>query len=246
MTSPTPATAPSGPPRRRLACQNDPERWFDPEQRTAALAACLHCPARPWCARQALQQRASWGMWAGIWIDDDLGQVAYYLRAIAAGPGAPRRLRSMSPPSTAALATQPSPRRGEDNAWVRAAVTARSSGHCEIMPAGCRYSGDKIASRVIGLAPHDADTASLLYIVCGACEMTLERIEHPIARRLGYRIDGAQLPGRVPFYWRQHRWVLLEPSGRLRDSAAEPSRPSTPAIAPLPPRAHRSRLIGTA
>ena len=48
-----------------LPCQQDPDRWFDRADRTHALAACLACPVRSWCARQALRDRASWGMWAG-------------------------------------------------------------------------------------------------------------------------------------------------------------------------------------
>jgi hypothetical protein len=98
---------------------------------------------------------------------------------------------------------------------VRAAVTARSSGHCEIMAPGCRYTCDRIAARMAGLAVHNADVASLLYVVCGACEVTLERVERPIARKLGYVIDSAQHASTVPFYWRQTRWVLLNAVGRL-------------------------------
>lgn len=214
----SPASAPPTPPQRHLACRNDPDRWFNPARRTAALAACLQCPARRWCAQQALKHRASWGMWAGIWIDGELGDVAHHLRAIAAAPAVPPQLHTVAPPGSQVLAAPPPRSRRGDNAWVRAAVTARSSGHCEILAPGCRYTNDRIASRVTGQAAHDADAASQLYIVCGACEMTLEQLEPAIACRLGYRIDTAQLPGRVPFYWRQHRWVLLDPSGRLRDA----------------------------
>ena len=200
----------------RLACQSDPERWFNPHHRTYALHACLHCPARSWCAQQALTHRASWGMWAGIWIDENPEQVAHYLQAIAAGPLPPAGSADPAQPNGAGAEppARPGPR-ADDHAWVRAAVTARSSGHCEVMAPRCRYSCDAIASRVEGLRTRDADTASLLYISCGACQVTLDRLAHPIARRLGYRIPG-QPAANIPFYWRQSRWVLLDSIGRLR------------------------------
>jgi hypothetical protein len=47
------------PPSAALACQRDPERWFDRRHRRDALAGCLVCPVRRWCARQAQAYRAS-------------------------------------------------------------------------------------------------------------------------------------------------------------------------------------------
>ena len=70
--------------RPDLPCQRDPERWLDRRDRTYALEGCLlHCPARARCAAEALRVKARFGMWAGIWIDNNLAEMAPYLTVIA-------------------------------------------------------------------------------------------------------------------------------------------------------------------
>ena len=213
------ANRPTPPAALRLACQLDPERWFDRANRTEALAACLNCPARRWCAGQALRQRAFWGMWAGIWIDGHLADVAPYLRAIAASPaGSQPRGLPVTRCSDRARVPELPVLTGDQ--WVRAMVTARSSGHCEIMAPGCRYSADNMASRVHGLAVRHAEAPALIYMVCGRCEDTLTHVDGPIARRLGYLLDSPSQAASAPFYWRQSRWHLLDEVGGLREAAA--------------------------
>lgn len=225
--SQSPATTP--PPCRRY-----PDRWFDRANRTDALATCLACPVRSWCAQHALQQRASWGMWAGIWIDGRLDDVAHYLHAIAAGTPArhPRRANAATPPPPRAQATRrptpthttarsapPPPRTPADRPSLRAVLMIRSSGHCEIMAPGCRYTSDKIASRLAGGTAEDAD-ASVVYIICRVCAATLSQLDRQIAVRLGYLVGSPGRAAAVPFYWRQSRWVQLAPAGGLCETAS--------------------------
>ena len=71
-------TAPQSPP----PCAAEPQLWFD-KSHTHALGKCLGCPMRRWCAGEAIRVKASFGMWAGVFIDDNLPQVVPLLRAIA-------------------------------------------------------------------------------------------------------------------------------------------------------------------
>ena len=236
--SPIRADASQKSPSTALPCQRDPERWFDRANRTDALANCLACPVRSWCAQSALAQEASWGMWAGIWIAGRLDDVAHYLRAIAATPDArPHRTQPAAatvpappPPQDATRRpipgpTGPAPAAGPeptaaDRLSVRAALMTRSSGHCEIMAPGCRYTSDKIVSRVPGLAVGDADDASVVYVICNPCEATLSHLDRQIAHRLGYLVSQGRAAA-ARFYSRQWRWVQLEATGRLRDTEAD-------------------------
>ncbi|WP_082994534.1 WhiB family transcriptional regulator [Mycobacterium sp. 1245801.1] len=87
----------AAPPAKTLPCQRDPERWFNRRHRRDTLAACLNCPARPWCAQQALTWHACWGMWAGVWIDGQHTDAAPYLHAIAADHPLPHPPRTLLP-----------------------------------------------------------------------------------------------------------------------------------------------------
>jgi hypothetical protein len=143
----SPAAAPGS--VNELPCQRDPDRWFDRRNRTDALTGCLACPARSWCARQALSDHATAGMWAGIWIDGNLVDVADYLQAIAEAappstPPPPRTIHRTEPPRLPPVIRPPAKH------TAAAVITARSSGHCEIMAADCLFALDAIASRIRG------------------------------------------------------------------------------------------------
>src|SRR5262245_43333428 len=77
--------APLPPPATVLPCQADPERWFDRHHHADALAACRICPARVGCAHEALECHASWGLWAGVWIDGRHEDAMPHLHAVATG-----------------------------------------------------------------------------------------------------------------------------------------------------------------
>ncbi|MDT5047970.1 MAG: hypothetical protein QOG75_3858 [Mycobacterium sp.] len=215
----------------RLACQDDPERWFDKHHRTYALARCIACPGRRWCAQQALDG-ASYGMWAGIWIDGNLTSVAHYLQAIAQGPPVttssdpqptsttPASTAATPPPVAATPAETPSPSPDTASRAIMAVIIARSSGHCEAMTPVCRYTLDTIASRIPGESGWDATDASRAYAVCRPCHWALSITEERLLRRLGYLVDPPCRPGFTPLYWRQSRWVYLDGGATIVDADA--------------------------
>jgi hypothetical protein len=218
--------APTTPP----PCRTDPDRWFDRTSRTHALASCLQCPARRWCAQEALRTRASWGMWAGIWIDGRPAEVAPYLDAIAtdapAAPKGPVPTVETSPRRPERHSERrPLPRTGLARAGlprsIAAAVLARSSGHCEVMAPQCRLAADTQVSRIAGVAAGDAASAAVVYAACTSCAgATSSAFGLVSARKHGYVVDSpAQAPD-VPFYWRGARWVLLGRLGQLHDAGS--------------------------
>ena len=200
-----------------LPCQQDPDRWFDRADRTHALAGCLACPARSWCARQALSDRAPWGMWAGIWIEGNLADAAPYLRAIAdAAPPAPPP--PTAPASAANAQCIEAPRRPPviqppAKHAVAAVITARSSGHCEIMAPDCGLGLEAIASRIRGRCSQELPDAAAGYAVCRSCQAAVARVEPRLSHQLGYLVDSPATAATAPFYWRQSRWMLLDSAG---------------------------------
>ena len=205
------------PPRRcapaPLPCQLEPDRWFDRAHRTYALRQCLACPARRWCAGEALRCKPIVGMWAGIWIDGQFDRVARYLRAIVAdvplrqAPTVPSEAAD-TPPLFAQASTNneapPAVTTAPARTWptpdsVRAAVAARSSGHCELMAPGCHYTAATIISRLAGPGATLPECASLVFEACRSCAITLSRCDPAIARRGGYVIGGAQDGPVTPF-----------------------------------------------
>jgi hypothetical protein len=199
-------------PTNQLPCQGDPDRWFDRKNRTHALAGCLACPARSWCARQALADRASWGMWAGVWIDGNLADVAHYLHAVAQDapprtpPPATNTHRIEAPRCSPAI--PPSAKH-----TVAAVITARSSGHCEIMTPDCLLGLDTIASRIHGRCWQELPDAAAGYAVCRRCQAAVTRMEPQLSHQLGYLVDNPANAATVPFYWRQNRWLRLDSAG---------------------------------
>ncbi len=139
-------------------------------------------------------------MWAGIWIEDNLADAAHYLRAIAED-----RPSATPPPPATSTASNP---RG--NPWsslaranhsVAAVITARSSGHCEILAPGCGLALDTIASRLPTVA---AGTARRGRRLRGLPKLSGggHRMEPRLRRRLGYTVDSLAAA---------HRPVLLAP-----------------------------------
>jgi len=202
-----------------LPCQREPDRWFDRASRTHALSGCLSCPVRPRCAREALTARARWGMWAGIWIDGNLTDVAHYLRAIAENkpkatpPPAPNALPAYRIPPLRGAVQLVAPA-GQHSA--AAAITARSSGHCEIMAPNCSLRLDSVASRIHNRAITPRSDQASGYAVCWQCHSSVARMDSQLARKLGYRVDSESEAVRVPFYWRQTHWVLLDSAAGQR------------------------------
>lgn len=191
-----------------LACRHDPERWFDRHDRVHALQGCLSCPVRPWCATEALRSRPSHGMWAGIWIDDNLDAVSHYLHVVASGPRCRQRAhphvprhRGPTPPPFDAAAP-----RAHD------LIVARASGHCEVLTPYCRFGIDNLRSRT---PQHEISDPSGGYAVCRNCEQVLADVDEAISHRLGYLVGPGQQWTVAPFYWRQARSVVFTRVGGL-------------------------------
>jgi hypothetical protein len=151
-------------------------------------------------------------MWAGIWIDGNLADVADYLQAIAqaAPPSTP-------PPPTTIHRTEP-PRlppviRLPAKTTVTEAITARSSGHCEILAQECRLTLDAIASRIRGQCRRELADAAAGYAVCRSCRAAVAVMEPRLSRHLGYIVAISSNVAAVPFYWRQSSWMLLDSAG---------------------------------
>jgi hypothetical protein len=216
------SAAPPPPPPAPLACQRDPERWFDRRHRRDALAGCLVCPARRWCAREALACRASWGMWAGVWIDGRHGDAAPYLGAIATDDAA---LRDRRPPTARSTTSQHRPppaslRRPSAVLPPRsapAALLARSCGHCEVLTEGCRYTFDRVVNCCPTGPPGENLSPAQLFAACGACAEIVARLQPQLATRAGYLVAAGRAPASVPFHWRGSRWVLLDRDGWLTE-----------------------------
>jgi hypothetical protein len=151
-------------------------------------------------------------MWAGIWIEGNLADVADYLQAIAeaAPPSTP-------PPPTTILRTE-APRglpvmRPPAKHTVAAVITARSSGHCEIMAPDCTLGLDAIASRIRGRCGRELPDAAAGYAVCRSCQAAVARMEPRLSHQLGYIVANSSNSVAVPFYWRQSSWMLLDSAG---------------------------------
>lgn len=210
-----------------LACHVDPDRWFDPTARAASLAACLGCPFRRWCAREALKWEPDWGMWAAVWINGDFDAVAHFFTAIATDTPLPRAhaVDMTNVPDRPSPIPIPGSPTGVScgppaRSTPKVLVLARASGHCEIMSAGCTLSADTISSRLEDQASGDAST---LFAVCRQCANTLEQLDAHMAARVGYRVANSQVARAFPFLWRQTHRVLLGRDGSMRrveDAAA--------------------------
>lgn len=204
-----------------LACQRDPELWFRAASRRYALAFCLQCPRRSQCAAEALSTRASYGMWAGIWIENNLTAVTHYLRSIAEqavvrAPAADPPLKPVAP----RVHTQQNvgaPDQSRPSA-VKAVVMARSCGHCEVMTPQCRYTSDTLGSRIPHQRDDEVTDASAAYAACRPCRKLLTITDAKLVRRLGFLVDPPRRPGFVPVYWRQSRWVYFDGSPTIQDS----------------------------
>ena len=189
----------------RVSCRakRDPDRWFDRTNRTHALAGCLACPARSWCARQAL---------AGSRLLGDVGRDLDRRQ--------PRRRRALSARDRASRAAEDSPAghtyahrieaprrppaiRPPAKHTVAAVITARSSGHCEIMAPDCLLGLEAIASRIRGRAWHELPDAAAGYAVCRTCQAAVDADG-------AAAVVPARLPRRQPRE-RSHRAVLLAP-----------------------------------
>jgi hypothetical protein len=215
------SAAPPPPMPAMLACQRDPERWFDHRNRRHALLDCLACPGRARCAREALGCHASWGMWAGVWIDGHHDDAAPYLRAIAKGDATQPDHRASAVDATVTSPPPPTLLLGPSTAppvrSVAAALLVRSSGHCEVLAEGCHYSFDRTVSRRPAGESGESVSPAELFATCGHCAQVVAHLQPRLATRAGYVLAPGRDPAAVPFRWRGTRWVLLGRDGWLTE-----------------------------
>jgi hypothetical protein len=151
-------------------------------------------------------------MWAGIWIDGNLAEIAHYLHAVA--QAAPPRT---PPPATnthlVEAARRPPVIPPPTKHTVAAVITARSSGHCEIMTPECLLRLETIASRIRSRCWQELPDAAAGYAVCRPCQAAVARMEPQLSYQLGYLVEGPANAATVPFYWRQSRWMRLDSAG---------------------------------
>lgn len=206
-----------------LPCHADPDRWFNRDDRSVALRGCLACPVRGWCAREALRTKASWGMWAGIWIDGEHRVAIDYLTSVATAPPPPVALHQQ-----VGTLNCPAPQQPYAPAAPSALIRARASGHCEIMLDGCCYTGDVLLSRTTGDPDPDPSTAAHGFLACAPCRSRLDQPARIATLELGYRAHSPADMYSTPFYWRQTRWAILDPGGQLQTAphAARQARAS--------------------
>jgi Transcription factor WhiB len=208
-------------------CAREPAAWFDPRRQAFTGRQCLRCPARAECAQSALDRQPSYGMWAGVWIDGDFSVKQRLLSAIAAScaeldpdanqaitaPATPPRAR---PPGrrrrVGALLTTPPP------AAIAVLITARASGHCEIMAPACTYQQAVIFSRRRRAERdnHQLRSAADGIAACGNCVDLIEHTDLPTVLDLGYLVDARTPTSITAMLWRQHRWVYLDTRGRIQ------------------------------
>jgi hypothetical protein len=197
-------------------CQQAPARWADPNQQAATRRLCLSCPRLDRCRRETLTENRTFGMWAGVWIDNDLPAKRHLLQPAA-------RLRSCTPPQRARQTRVGALPVNELSPNAAAMVTARASGHCEILAPACLLDQQLIFTRrPQGVAqPPDSPAAALA--ACHNCAELIEQTDPQTALRYGYITDNRQPVTSWPLYWRQRRWVLLSHFGQLIDHPKQPS-----------------------
>ena len=218
---------------RVTPCLQHPGDWFDPKRRTFTRQGCLNCPNLLQCSQSALRTQPSYGMWAGVWIDGDFPNKKHLLGAHArpaADAKTPDR-QPITPPDT------PSGRHGRPGRRIRvgkllttsprpaiaAQITARASGHCEIMAPACTYSQAAIFSRRRRANPRPLASPADAIAACHNCIELIEHSRHPHRAR-------PRIPRR-PTHHHQHRRDVVAPTpvGLPRHPRAHPRhrRPSS-------------------
>lgn len=209
-------------------CLQHPGDWSNPKRRALTARQCRSCPSLASCAAAALHNQPTHGMWAGIWIDGDFADNQRLLTLIAAGlsptpapeptapqvvsptPHPPHRCGSRRRVGTLATATaEPA---------VAALITARSSGHCEVMAPGCTYQQATIFLRRRRGATTSLCSPADAIAACLNCVDLIEHTDLPTALDLGYVVDPRSCTSTTAMLWRHHRWSYLDTRGRLRPS----------------------------
>lgn len=217
---------------RSTPCLQHPGDWFDPKRRAFTRQQCLKCPNLAQCSQSALRDRPSYGMWAGVWINGDFSSKERLLI------GHTQPMPNTKPPDRQEITPPPTPssRHARPGRRIRvgkllitsplpaiaAQITARASGHCEIMAPACTYHQAAIFSRRRGTTLRPLGSPADAIAACHNCIDLIEHTDLPTALDLGYIVDPRSTTSTTAMLWRQHRWVFLGTHGRIHD-IADPS-----------------------
>jgi len=198
-------------------CQQAPSRWADPNQQSTTRRLCMKCPRLQRCRRETLTENRTFGMWAGVWIDHDLAAKRHLLQ-----PKSRLGSIALAPHRTARVGPLPI---NELSPAAAALVTARSSGHCEVLASACLLNQHLIFTRRAQGSPLPADTPAAALAACTHCTELIEQTDHATAQRYGYITTTAHPVASWPVYWRQRRWATLDHFGHLIDLPQRSPRP---------------------
>jgi len=168
-------------------------------------------------------------MWAGVWIDGDFPSKKHLLGLPAQPPADTKPVdhQPVTPSVTPAARYGPRPGRRvrvgkllitTPVPLIAAQITARASGHCEIMAPACRYQQAAIFSRRRRAHPRPLASPADAIAACRNCIELIEHTDIPTALDLGYLVDPRSTTSTTAMLWRQHRWVFLDTHGRVHDT----------------------------
>lgn len=105
---------------------------------------------------------------------------------------------------------------------IAAQITARASGHCEVMAPACTYQHALIffRRRRAAESPRQFSSPADGIAACRNCVDLIEHTDIPTALDLGYLVDARTPTSVSAVLWRQHRWVYLDIRGRIHDATA--------------------------
>ena len=133
---------------------------------------------------------------------------------------APSHSRRRTSPLVGALPVHQLP------AAAAAMVTARASGHCEILAPACLLVQHLIFTRRPQGAPLPPDSPASALAACANCAELIEHTDAATAARYGYITNTRQPITSWPVYWRQRRWVTLGHFGELIELPSQPATSS--------------------
>jgi hypothetical protein len=105
---------------------------------------------------------------------------------------------------------------------IAAQITARASGHCEIMAPACTYRQSVIfmrRRRIEGAVAAWRSAADGI-AACGNCVDLIEHSDLATILDLGYLVNARTPTPTAPMLWRQDRWVYLDTRGHIHTPAA--------------------------
>jgi hypothetical protein len=98
---------------------------------------------------------------------------------------------------------------------IAAQITARASGHCEVMAPACTFQQAVIFCRRRAETPRGFTSPADGIAACGNCVDLIEHTDIPTVLDLGYLVDARSPTSVTAMLWRQHHWAYLDIRGRI-------------------------------